>query len=254
MGMRSWSAVLASLLWAATVRADGVVRVAAAADLELAFKAIVAAYAAPRADTIRVTFGSSGQFFTQLMAGAPFDIFMAADEALIERLNAAGLTRDAGHRYAAGRLVLYALRDAPFTPDAELADLKRALARGALGKIAIANPEHAPYGRAAREVLAAVGLWDALQGRLVFGENVAQAAQFATSGAASGGLFALSLTAAPVVTQNGRFVLVPDTLHSPLHQRMVLMRSASPQAAAFYTYLRGADAAGMLREYGFGVP
>ena len=118
----------------------------------------------------------------------------------------------------------------------------------------MANPEHAPYGRAAEQALRKLGLWDGLQGKLVLGENVSQAAQFAASGSTQGGIFAYSLALAPVVAQQGRYILLPENLHQPLRQRMALIKGAGASARAFYAYLQQPAARKVLEQYGFAVP
>lgn len=226
------------------------VTVAAAADLEFAFAEIVAAY--PDAPSVRVSYGSSGNIYMQIRQGAPFDLFLSADETLVERLAQAGLTHDRGRLYARGRLALYLPTASPLALDASLADLAQALDDGRLQRFAIANPAHAPYGRAAREALEQVGVWTRIEPHLVLGENVAQAAQFAQSGAAQGGLVALSLALAPGA--GGRHVPIAEALHTPLQQRMVLLRRAAAPARAFYAYL-GSDAVRRVFErYGFTLP
>lgn len=145
-----------------------------------------------------------------------------------------------------------ALRESKADP--ELKDLAAALANGRLQKLAIANPEHAPYGRAAREALQHAGLWDKIQGKLVFGENVAQATQFATSGAAQGGIIPLSLSRSPAMASLGSFALLPDSWHKPLRQRTVLLQKAGETARAFYAYMRQPAARAVLARYGFVLP
>lgn len=252
MGLGRW--VCALLLGATTVRAAADVTIAAAADLKFALEEVLAGYQQQHAEPVRATYGSSGNFYVQLTQGAPFAIFMAADETLIQRLAAQGLTRDDGDLYALGRIVLFAPNAAPFSADPEFTDLRRALAAGHIGKFAIANPDHAPYGRAAREALTAAGLWTALEPHLVRGDNVAQTAQFAVSGAAQGGIFALSLALAPVFANAGHYALIPAALHQPLRQRMVLMHAADSAATAVYQYLKSPAARAVLRRYGFTVP
>jgi len=235
-------------------QAEAPVSVAAAADLHYALDEILAAYAATGGGSTRVTYGSSGNFFTQLKQGAPFDIFLSADEVLIARLAAEGMTRDAGDLYALGRVVLFVPRGAGIVPDAAFVDLRAALADGRLHKFAIANPEHAPYGRAARETLQSLDLWNAMTPRLVLGENVAQAAQFARSGAAQAGIFALSLALAPPFKDAGRHVVIEQQHHAPLRQRMVLMRGAGAAAQTLYAYLKSPAARAVLDRYGFTLP
>jgi molybdate transport system substrate-binding protein len=135
--------------------------------------------------------------------------------------------------------------------DAELSDLKSALADGRVQRFAIANPEHAPYGRAAEQVLKSQGLWDALQPKLVLGENVSQAARFATSGSAQAGIFAYSLALSPNVSGLGSYVLLPEGLHQPLRQRMALIKGANMTAQKFYRYLQQPVARQIFKRYGF---
>ena len=136
----------------------------------------------------------------------------------------------------------------------QLQGLRQALAAGQVKRFAIANPEHAPYGRAAMQALQSAGLWDTLQPHLVLGENVSQAAQFAASGSAQGGIFAYSLALAPAVSAGGSFVLIPDKLHQPLHQRMVLTRKAGDTARLFYAYLQQPAARAVFKRHGFALP
>ncbi len=228
--------------------------VAAASDLQFALTEIAAAFARDTGQQVKLAFGSSGNFRRQIAAGAPFELFLSADEAYVEALAAEGRTIDRGLRYAIGRIVLFVPTGGALKADPTLADLKAALAAGRLKHFAIANPEHAPYGRAAREALIKAGAWEALAPTLVLGENVSQAAQFATSGATQGGIFALSLAQSPMVTGKGTVVPLPASSHAPLHQRMVLLRRAGPAAKAFYVYLQGGQARAILLRHGFALP
>jgi molybdate transport system substrate-binding protein len=132
--------------------------------------------------------------------------------------------------------------------------LRAALSDGRVRRFAIANPEHAPYGRAAREALQHAGLWDAVRPRLVLGENAAQATQFATSGDAQGGIIPLSLARAPAVSALGSFALIPAQAHRPLRQRMVLIKGAGETARAFYGFLQQPGTREIFRRYGFMLP
>jgi len=228
--------------------------IAAASDLKFALDELAAGYTAATGRPVRVAYGSSGNFAQQIIQGAPFDIFMSADEDFVQRLVARELTVDDGDLYGIGRLVLYAGTTARFVPDANLAGLETALRAGAIRRFALANPEHAPYGRAARAVLQARGLWTLLEPRLVLGENVSQAAQFALSGDSDGGIFALSLALSPVLAGRGAWIRLPDTLHPPLRQRMVLLRRAAPPAREFYAYLLQPAAREVFARYGFTRP
>lgn len=225
---------------------------AAASDLKFAMDELIGQYQAQTGRKVQAVYGSSGQFFTQIGQGAPFDIFLSADESLVTQLEGKGLTQGPGVLYGVGRLVFFVPTGSRLKPD--LADLRLALEDGRLRRLAIANPVHAPYGRAAQQSLQKLGLWPAIEPRLVLGENVSQAAQFAASGAAEGGIFALSLVLAPALGQAGSFTEVPADLHAPLRQRMALLRRAGPEAQAFYAWLQEPAARAVLQRYGFLVP
>jgi molybdate transport system substrate-binding protein len=228
--------------------------VAAAADLKFAMADLAERYKAATGREVKVAIGSSGNFTQQIANGAPFELFLSADEGYVERLAAKGLTRDAGVLYAVGRIVLFVPHGSPLEPDATLADLRSALADGRVRRFAMANPEHAPYGRAAREVLQAAGLWESARQVLVLGENAAQATQFAAGGNAQGGIVPSALTKAPEVAKLGTAVLLPATSHKPLRQRMVLLRPATPAAADFYAWLQTKPAREIFVRHGFALP
>lgn len=245
--------VLLAVFVAAPARAQGV-PIAAAGDLKFALAEAGAAYQRETGRELRIAYGSSGNFTQQIENGAPFELFLSADETYVERLRSKGLTRDAGALYAVGRLALFVPAGSVIGPDAALDELKTALAAGRLRRFAIANPEHAPYGRAAREVLQRTGIWEAIRPRLVLGESAAQAAQFASSSDVDGGIIPYSLAIAPQVAKLGSATLLPSDMHAPLRQRMVLMPRASPPAVAFYEWLQGPLARSILERYGFTLP
>ena len=228
--------------------------IAAASDLTFALEDIAARFRGETKKEIRLSFGSSGNYFRQITEGAPFQMFLSADEDFVFRLHQAGKTEDRGVLYAIGRIVLFAPRGSSLSVDAQASGLQAALAGNQINRFAIANPEHAPYGRAAEQALRKLGLWDALQGKLVLGENVSQAAQFASSGSAQGGIFAYSLALSPSVSKLGRYVLLPEELHQPLRQQMVLVKGAGETAKAFYAYLQQPAARKVLAQYGFVLP
>ena len=234
--------------------AQPVATVAAASDLKFALEEVAALFEKQTGQTLRLVFGSSGNFKTQILQGAPFHLFMSADENFVYELADAGRTEDRGRAYAVGRIGLLVPHGSPLQADGELKDLAAALKDGRLQRLAIANPEHAPYGMRAREALQHLGLWDVLQGKLVMGENISQAAQFATSGSAQGGIVAQSLALAPSVAQRGRFALIPEGWHQPLKQRMVLVKGAPLPARAFYNYLSTPAAQAIMVRYGFAMP
>lgn len=228
--------------------------VAAASDLQFAVTEISAAFEAETGMRVRLALGSTGNFSRQIQEGAPFQIFMAADEQFIADLHDKGLTRDEGDLYAIGRLVIMSPHGSILTPDAELDSLAELVAAGRLTRFAIANPDHAPYGMRAREALITRGLWDHLQPFIVLGENVSQAAQFALSGNAEGGIVAYSLALAPQVAPQGSYALIPQDWHEPLRQRMALLTDAGPVAEAFYAYMMEPTARTIMERHGFILP
>ena len=228
--------------------------IAAASDLKFALEDIATRFRAETKREVRLSFGSSGNYFRQIGQGAPFQLFLSADEDFVFKLHDSGRTEDRGLLYATGRIVLFAPKGASFAVDARMAGLKQAIDGNVVRRFAIANPEHAPYGRAAEQSLRKLGLWESLQGKLVLGENVSQAAQFATSGSTQGGIFAYSLALAPGITQQGQYVLLPEDLHAPLRQRMVLVKGAGETARAFYAWLQQPAARKILTQYGFVLP
>ncbi len=256
------SAIIAAtaLTWTALHSSPGCAQqqpappVAAAADLKFALADVATAFEKQTGQAVKLTFGSSGNFATQLEQGAPFQLYFSADEAYVHRLAAKGLTRDDGTVYAVGRIVLFAPHGSPLTVDAQLGDLKAGLADGRVRRFAIANPEHAPYGQRAMEALQRAGIWDAIRPKLVMGENIAQTAQFATTGGSQGGILALSLVKADEVARLGTYALIPENWHQPLIQRMVLMKNATAPAEAFYRYVQSPPAREIMRRYGFLLP
>ncbi|OGA33619.1 MAG: molybdate ABC transporter substrate-binding protein [Betaproteobacteria bacterium RIFCSPLOWO2_12_FULL_62_13b] len=228
--------------------------VAAASDLRFAMEEIAAQFEAETKRRVRLALGSSGNFYTQIEQGAPFELFMSADEQFVFKLAASGRAEDRGALYATGRIVLFAPHASALKIDAQMADLGPALSDGRVRRFAIANPQHAPYGRAAEQALKSLGLWEAIRPRLVLGENASQAAQFATSGSAQGGIFAYSLALAPSVSKAGNYVLLPEGLHRPLLQRMVLLKGAGETARIFYSYLQQPAARAVFKRYGFVLP
>ncbi|WP_108512355.1 molybdate ABC transporter substrate-binding protein [Bradyrhizobium algeriense] len=236
------------------VHAQETPTIAAASDLKFALEEVAAKFKAETHQEVRLNFGSSGNFTRQLQQGAPFEMFMSADEGFVFQLADAGKTMDRGTLYAEGRIVLFVPRGSPVRADGQLDDVRAAIVDGRMQKFAIANPEHAPYGRAAEQALRNRGLWDVIKPKLVLGENVSQAAQFATSGASQGGIFAYSLALAPAVSSLGSFVLIPAEWHQPLRQRMVLMNNATPVAKEFYRYVQMPAARVIFRKFGFILP
>jgi molybdate transport system substrate-binding protein len=228
--------------------------IAGASDLKFALEAIAVKFRQDTQREVKLVFGSSGNFYRQIEQGAPFQMFLSADEGFVFKLADAGKTQGRGELYALGRIVIIVPRGSVLKADGEFRDLAAALADGRLKKFAIANPEHAPYGKRAEEALKHAGLWEPIKGRLVLGENVSQAAQFATSGSTQGGIIAYSLAKAPAVAGLSEFALIPDTWHQALRQRMVLIKGADETARAFYRYLQQPAARTIMKHYGFVLP
>lgn len=249
------AAVAAFALAAGPVAAqDDAPVVAAAADLHFAVEEIAAKFQDETGMAVRLSLGSTGNFARQIREGAPFQMYMAADEQFIFDLARDGFTKDEGDLYAVGRIVVKVPKGSTLVADGSLETLRQALADGKITRFAIANPEHAPYGRRAEEALRHAGLWEAVQPYLVLGENVAQAAQFALSGNAEGGIIAYSLALAPEVAERGTHDLIPEDWHEPLRQRMVLLNGAGEVAEAFYAYIGEPAAREIMERYGFVLP
>jgi molybdate transport system substrate-binding protein len=238
----------------ACTRTETPPRVAAASDLQFALAEVGDRFETDTGAGVELIFGSSGTLARQIHDGAPFELFLSADEAFVEDLVRAGRTEGAGTLYAIGRIVLFAPAGSPLVPEDGLDGLAAMMARGQVRRFAIANPEHAPYGRAAEQALRKRGIWEALRPALVLGENVSQAAQFATTGNAVGGIIAYSLALAPPMRERGTFALIPESDHEPLRQRMVLTSSSRSVAARFYAYLQAPTARSVLERYGFVLP
>ena len=229
------------------------VRVAAAADLKFALDELGAQYERHSGKKIAAIYGSSGNFFAQIQNGAPFDLFLSADIEYPRKLEAAGLA-EAGtlYEYAVGRIVIWMPSDAR----ADLAKLGwKALLEPSVERIAIANPEHAPYGRAAVAALRKAGVYEQVRTRLVYGENIAQAAQFVASGSAQAGIIALSL-AVSLPMRDGKRWEIPAEMYPPIEQGAVILKSATNKdgARALLAFLKSATGREILKTYGFTQP
>lgn len=228
--------------------------VAAAADLSAALPAVAREFTKRTGRKVRLVFGSSGMFTQQIQNGAPFQLFLSADERYVQSLVAERRTDGDGALYATGRIGVFLPKGSNIPADTALRGFVAAAKRGEIARFAIANPEHAPYGRAAMEALQHLGIWSALKPRLVLGENVAQATQFATSGSAAGGIIPLALALTPSVRAAGTFVLIGADRHGALRQRMVLVRGAGRTAREFYAFVQSAAAREIMAQYGFTLP
>lgn len=251
---RTALALILAIGTASPLAAQDVPNVAAASDLQFALVDVADSFKKETGREVKLTFGSSGNFVRQIQQGAPFQMFLSADEQFVFDLAEKGFAVDRGTLYAVGRLVIITPHGSPLKADGTLADLKAGLADGRVKKFAIANPEHAPYGRRAEEALRHVGVWDAVKDKLVLGENISVTAQFATSGGAQGGIIAYSLVLSPNVAKLGSYALIDDKWHQPLRQGMVLTMSAGETARLFYAYMQAPSARAIMRKYGFVLP
>jgi len=221
--------------------------VAVAANFTAAAKEIGASFTAKTGHAVKFSFGSTGKLYTQISQGAPFEAFLAADDKRPAKAEKEGYgVPGSSFTYAVGKLVLWSK-----TPG--LVDAKgEVLKTGKFNKVAIANPTAAPYGAAAVAAMKAMGVYDALKPKIVEGNNISQAHQFAATGAAELGFVAGSQVA---LTPEGSRWMVPDALYSPIYQDAVLLKKGAqnPAATAFLDYLRGPEAAKVLAKYGYGA-
>jgi molybdate transport system substrate-binding protein len=246
--MFMWAWAMASALPSAAQ-----ITVAAAADLNAALTEIVASYEKSRG-TVRLSFGSSGNLFNQIQNGAPFDVFFSADLDYPKKLIEGGLAEKSSlYRYAVGQLVLWVPASSPLDLEHHCMNI---VLDPTVKKISLANPEHAPYGRAAGAALRHFGLYEKVSDRFVLAENVSQAAQFVESGNAEIGFVALSHALAPGMKGKGRYWIVPPDSYPALEQAVVILSHSSKktEAAAFIEYLKKPEATAVLRHYGFSVP
>ena len=237
-----------------TESADREINVAAAADLSSALQEVATNYENRTGVKVKLSFGASGALTQQIQNGAPYDLFFSADMDYPRLLIAGGQAESATlYRYAVGRLVLWVPVDSPLDVEHKGIDV---LLDPSVKKIAIANPQHAPYGRAAAATLKHYDLSEKVSDRLVLGENISQAAQFVESGNAQVGFVALAHAVAPAMQGKGRYWMVPADAYPPLDQGVVVV-SHSPHAqdaAAFLEYVKTAEVAAVLRRYGFSLP
>ena len=249
------------VVWGMTVFATAVVAgaeervlVAAASSLRPVLPEIMESFRQVHGTPVEAAFGSSGMLYRQIQRGAPFQVFLSADPTYTAQLVADGRTTGPGPiTYARGRIVLFAPRGSPLDPEQGCAGLERLIEQGRLRRFAIPNPDHAPYGRAAREALEHCGLWERIQPALIVGENAAQAARFAAQPTAQGGIVPLSLARMPAMQGRGRYWSIPEAWHGVLRHEMVLLRGAGAAARAFFDHLRTDAARRVLEAAGFTV-
>ena len=226
--------------------------VAVAANMKDAFAEIDAAFRATGKPQIRVVYGSSGNFAAQILNGAPFSLFISADERFPMELYKQGKTLDTGTVYAIGKLALIAKTSSGVALTDKKAEIARAIAKA--NKVAIAKPELAPYGKAAVEYLKAEGLWDLAKDKLIYGDNIGVATMYVLTGGADIGFTALSLAKSPEVAKETHFLLVNSKFYEPIKQRMVLIKGASQEAISLYQFMQSAQAKLILQKYGYLTP
>lgn len=245
-------ALLAALLSAAHSQGQAV-KVAAAADLKFAMTELSAQFEKQSGVKLAVTYGSSGNFLTQIQNGAPFDLFFSADSEYPKKLEAAGLAEPGTlHDYAVGHIVLWTASDSEINV---ARDGWKSLLDQRVKKIAIANPEHAPYGRAAVAALKEAGLYEQVKYKLVYGENISQAAEFVQSGNAQVGIVALSLAVSAAMKDGQRWEIPTDS-YPAIKQSVVLLKSSKNKVAArrFLKFVSGSPGQEILRQFGFTAP
>ena len=226
------------------------ITIAAAADLQFAMQDITARFQKETGKTVKVIYGSSGNFFGQIQNGAPFDMFFSADLAYPKKLEAAGLTEPGSfYEYAKGKIVVWVRNDSGINLDSGL----KALLDPSVKKIAIANPLHAPYGQAAVSAMQKQGIYEQVKDKFVLGENISQTATLIVSGAADIGVVALSLASSPNMKDKGRYVEVPSNEYPPIEQACVILSSSKNQELAqkFLSFLKGDAISDLLAGYGF---
>lgn len=227
--------------------------VAAASDLNFAIKELIGEYEKQTGRHVKLSLGSSGNFYAQLQQGAPFDLYFSADIGYPKKLEEAGLTVPGTlYRYAVGRIVLWAPKNSSIDVSKGLTVLREPTVK----KIAIANPKHAPYGRAAVAAMEQAQLYSEVKDRLVLGENISQAAQFIESGACDVGIIALSLALAPAMQSAGGYWQIPAEAHPPLEQGAVILKQSKNQDAArqFVSFMQSPPGQEIMTRYGFTLP
>ena len=229
-----------------------VATIAVAANMKDAFAEIAAEFKSTGKPEMRVVYGSSGNFAAQIMNGAPFSLFIAADEQFPLELFKNGKTVDDGSIYAIGKLVIITKTSSGIYLSDSKSDIAKAISKA--NKVAIAKPEIAPYGRAAVQYLQAEGLWDLAKDKLVYADNIGSATTYVASGAADLGFTAFSLAKSPELLRQTSYVAVDTKMYEPIKQRMVLIKGAPQEAQDLYRFMQGPKAKSILQKYGYSTP
>ena len=226
------------------------ITVAAAADLQIAMQDVAAGFQKETGKEVKLIYGSSGNFFQQIQNGAPFDMFFSANLDYPKKLESSGLTASGSYyQYARGKIVVWVANDSKINIDSGL----KSLLDPAVKKIAVANPQHAPYGQAAVAAMESEGVYEKVKDKFVLGENISQTASFVVSGAADVGVVALSLALSPHMKNKGRYIEIPTTEYPPIEQACVILSSSKDKETAkqFLSYIKTAAVADTLKRYGF---
>ena len=226
--------------------------IAVAANMKDAFSDIMAAFKVGSKSDLKIVYGSSGNFATQIINGAPFSLFIAADEQFPLELFKKGKTIDDGVIYAIGKLAIITQSSSGIVLSDNKAELVKAISKA--NKVAIAKPEIAPYGRAAIQYLKAEGLWDLAKDKLVYADNIGAATSYVVSGAADMGFTAYSLVKSPEMLKQTRFSLVDTRFYEPIKQRMVLIKGAPQGAIDLYRFIQSSEAKAILQRHGYTTP
>ena len=251
--LRFAGCVFASILGLFSLSAHAAeVSIAAASDLNFAIKEIISGFERSTGNKVKLSLGSSGNFYAQISNGAPFEVFLSADASYPEKLESSGKAeKGTTFTYAIGKIVLW-------VPNGSKVDVisskMQSLTDPSIKKIAIANPDHAPYGKAAVAAMQHAGIYDRVKAKLVLGENISQTAQFVQSGTANAGIIAMSLAMSDSMRRTGRFWEIPPDMYVPLTQTAVVLKGASPAAHAFVDGLRRPESRQIFKRYGFAEP
>ena len=252
MNFKFFVAILMIVALAESLASAEQITVAAASDLQSAFQDVAARFQKETGSTVRMTFGSSGNLFSQIQNGAPYDVFFSADVDYPKKLEASSLTEPGTlYQYATGKIVLWV----PKASKLDLGQGLKVLLDPSIKKIAIANPAHAPYGRAAVAAMRHEKVYDQVTAKFVLGENISQAMSFVSSGNADVGIVALSLALSPALKEQGRYAEIAAEIYPPIEQGAVVLKSSQNKVVArkFLDYLKTAVMVDLLRSYGFSV-
>jgi molybdate transport system substrate-binding protein len=248
--MRFALLTLCAIFAGGSTAADGP-SIAVAANLTKPMERILDRYRDETGVAMRVTFGSSGNFVRQIRQHAPFELFISADAAHVDQLRGDGLTEGGAVTIARGRIGVFVPRGSRLEGETDLEGVMKAIANGDYRRIAMANPGFAPFGVAAQETLQRAGVWAIENGRIVLGENVAQAVQFTLAGGVDAGFIPWSFARDTEIAARGRFFLIPEDWHSPLEQQMTLLRGAGAEARRFFGFMQQPAAQSILEEHGY---